>query len=98
MTEYQKEYIKKQGDVADKEMRDFIKKNNVDSNLKNVVGKKGLNGDEMKRAPRNEDDSEYYQPKKWNKPKVKKEKGEMKEKTRYQKDYEAPDPAKYQKA
>lgn len=36
----------------------------------------------------NTDDSAYYQPKKWNHPKVKKDKLEMKEKTQYQDDYD----------
>lgn len=39
-SEYKREYVKKEADVADQELRNVIKKNNVDSHLKNVVGNK----------------------------------------------------------
>lgn len=39
-TEYKREYVPKEIDVADKEFREVVKKNNVDSHLKNVVGNK----------------------------------------------------------
>ena len=48
-TEYKREYIKKEAHPGDQDMRDAIKKNNVDSHIKNLVGNKKEPGQELKR-------------------------------------------------
>lgn len=94
-TEYQKEYTKKEFEPdAMKKMNEFKKITvdiNMGSHLKNVIGNAkdipapNYNEKYYKQEP--QDNSAYFQPKKWNHPKVKKTKLEMKEITQYQNDY-----------
>lgn len=52
VTEYKREYQAKEANIADKKLRDAIKKNNVDSHIKNIVGGDKEAKSEMKRSPK----------------------------------------------